>query len=795
VRILGASVIGRTLSHYKIVAKIGQGGMGEVYLAEDLNLKRRVAVKVLPDAMASDEQRLARFQREAETVAALNHPGIVTIYSIERHEEHRFITMELVEGTSLDRSIPHSGLTPTEILDIGVPLADALAAAHAHGVIHRDLKPANVMVSEEGRVKVLDFGLAKLTAVEHEPGEARATALETEAQTLTREGGVVGTAPYMSPEQLAGREIDHRSDLFSLGVVLYELATGALPFEGSSAAELASAILRDPPPPVEKRNASLPPRLGQIIHRCLEKDPQRRFHSAIEVRDQLEGLRRELDSGEPSAAATSGAAPARKGGATSPGQAPVRKPDPGRRRLALFAALVVVIVLAWWLTSRREAPSDEPASAAARPRSVAVLPFADLSPERDQEHFTDGMTEEIIQALARIEGLSVPSRSATFALKGKEVDLAQIGEALAVDAVVEGSVRKAGDQLRIAAQLVELDSGFELWSRSYGRRLEDVFALQDEIARSIAAALEVTLAPAAAAVEQAGTTSVEAYDYYLRGLEFYYKQTREGFEFSCQMFARAAEADPEYALAYNGLARCHGVLYDVYGLGEEHLEAVDRASRTALELAPDLAESHMARGDYFALTEEVEEAEREFETAIALDPGLSKAYFAYGNFLFKHGRLEETAEMWEKASELDPDDLRPIRVLPQVYRSLGWEAQLQASTLRRVESAERRLKLNPDDQATRLAGAISLLDLGEEERAFEWAARVLESGTDDALILYNTACFYSLAGRIDEAIASLERAYGEGDREADWWRQDSDLDPVRDDPRFQALLAKMDAAE
>jgi non-specific serine/threonine protein kinase len=762
--------------------------MGEVYLAEDLSLKRRVALKILPAEVATDEQLLQRFKREAEAVAAINHPGIVTIHSFEEHEEQHFITMELVAGESLDRQIAKGSLTLHEIFEIAIPLADALAAAHAMGVVHRDLKPANIMVTHDGRVKVLDFGLAKVDSDSSDLANSVADTMAAPTP-LTRAGAVVGTAPYSSPEQLEGTAVDQRTDIFSLGVVLYELAAGSRPFTGASAAQVASSILRDTPPPVTERNAELPRHLGRIVEHCLEKDPERRFQSALDVRNELEALRHELDSGELEV----GLSESRPRSLTEDQAVPDRAGARGPRRWPLAAAAVMLIglVAVWW-AGREGAPKPE---TPARPSSVAVLPFVDLSPEKDQAHFTDGMTEEIIHALARIEGLDVPSRSATFALKGRRLDSKEIAESLSVDTVVEGSVRKAGEQLRISAQLVRASNGFELWSQTYDRPLGDVFAVQDEIATSVAAALELTLAPAASGEEQAETTSVEAYDYYLRGQEFYDKQTREGFEFSCQMFGRAAEIDPSYALAYNGLARCHGVLFDVYDMGESHLEEVDRASRTALELAPDLAESHMARGAYFALVESVEDAEREYELALALDPTLANAYFSYGNFLFKRGQLEKTAELWEKAIELDPDDLRPVRVLPQVYRSLGWQDQLDASNLRRVEASERRLLLNPDDQASRLGGAISLLALGEETRAFEWASRVLESGTDDALILYNTACFYSRAGRTDEAIASLERAYEEGDREADWWRQDSDLDPVREDPRFQALLAKMEAGQ
>jgi serine/threonine protein kinase len=434
-------MIGQKLSRYKITDKLGEGGMGEVYLAQDTELDRKVALKMLPAEMADDPERLERFRREAKAVAALNHPNIVTIYSIEESEGTRFLTMELVEGESLDRLLPPGGLPLSKVFDIAIPLADALAAAHERGIVHRDLKLANVMVNRDGRVKVLDFGLAKLA----DSGAALADGEVTEMATrtaLTGEGMVMGTAPYMSPEQVEGRAVDHRTDIFSLGIVLYEMATGRRPFQAETSAALVSSILRDTPPPVSEVNVALPRHLGRIIQHCLEKDPRNRYQSALDVRNELKSLRREVDSGT----VTTGSGAVRE----VPGEARGERRSSAGIWAALAAAAALILAVGWWLgRGTGPAPQQERSpTAASRPAatqsvtpSVAVLPFANLSADPDNEYFTDGLTEELIQALSKVEGLRIPARTSVFALKGSNLNVQEIGSRLGVDNVLEGSRR------------------------------------------------------------------------------------------------------------------------------------------------------------------------------------------------------------------------------------------------------------------------------------------------------------------------------------------------------------------
>jgi len=837
--------------------------MGEVYRGEDTELDRQVAIKVLPPDLAEDPERLERFRREAKAVAALNHPNIVTIHAIEEAEGTRILIMELIEGTSLDEMLSSEGLPLAKVFDIAVPIADALAAAHDRGIVHRDLKPANVMVTRDGRVKVLDFGLAKLAADGTGPpgeGDEGEPTLAAATATLTREGAVMGTAPYMSPEQLQGLAVDHRSDIFSLGIVLYEMISGRRPFKGATGIALASSILKDTPPAVTELRQQLPRHLGRIVARCLEKDPERRYQSVKDVRNELEDLREEALSGaqpqatsissggfpkpvgegtptsDPSSQAVMQPAPAPPSDVppSTPPQPPApasavaaTSPAPGtdvpssgaiatsrapRRGLfvgAIAALLILVAAGSWWMGHRGSLPSGEEELEMATSagsgsatvatdagQSVAVLPFDDLSPDKDQEYFTDGMTEEILQALGTIEDLKVPSRTAVFALKGKGLDIQQVGERLGVANVLEGSVRKAGNRLRISTQLVQVEDGFKLWSETYDRELDDVFAIQDEIAGSIANALRVTLSPTdQTAASLGGTQDTDAYDLYLRGEQYRASGGIENLGYAIELYQRAIGKDPLYALAWVGVAECQARLYFAGGEQEGDLEAADQASLKALELAPELGPAHLARGRYFEQAGRDDDAEREYEESLRLDPKSFEAYHAYGSLKYRQGELNRAADLWERAVELDPDGARSIDVLPQLYRSLGEREEELRALQRLVEWSQRRLELFPDDNNARVKGAIALMQLGQRDKAEEWLRLVEESSRGDSLTLYNIACVYSVAGEVDRGMDFLERSVEAGAHDLSWFLQDSDLDNLRGDPRFEALIEGLRASQ
>jgi len=531
-------VIGTQLGTYAVLSKLGEGGMGEVFRARDTKLNRDVALKILPAAFARDTDRLARFRREARAVAALNHPNIVTIFSIEEHDGVPFMTMELIEGCTLDQAIPQDGLALARFFDIAIALADALSAAHRKQIIHRDLKPANVMVTEDGHVKVLDFGLAR--AVDADGSRAKDDVTDL---AITKAGVIVGTMPYMSPEQIAAQPVDHRTDLFSLGIILYELATGERPFRGNSAASLMACILRDRPAPVRDRRSDVPADVCQLIDTCLEKEPRDRIQTAPEILDELKACRRAWES-----KAERSSRPAARESITGPAE---------------------------------------------RGTSIAVLAFSDMSAAKDQDWFCDGVAEEILNALTPLKGLRVAARTSAFSFKGKGEDLRTIGEKLNVTTVLEGSVRRAGDRVRITVQLSDVADGFQRWSERYDREVKDIFDMQDEIARAVAERLRVTLAAGDRLVEQA-TSNIEAYELYLKGRALV---DRRGASVPAglDLLEKAVRLDAGYSLAWAAVAAALTVLaYSGAARGSESKPRAMAAARRSIELDPASAAGHTA---------------------------------------------------------------------------------------------------------------------------------------------------------------------------------------------------------
>jgi len=775
-------LIGQTISHYRVVKKLGGGGMGIVYEAEDARLGRHVALKVLPDKLGSDAEALDRFQREARAASALNHPHICTIYDIGEHDGRPFIVMELMKGQTLKELIDKRPLDPGRVVEIAVQVTDALDAAHSAGILHRDIKPANIFVTDRGQAKLLDFGLAKLTPA-GQPSDTADSERPTAAVVgqLTHTGATMGTVAYMSPEQIRGESLDARSDIFSLGVVLYEMATGSEPFQGKTAGIIIDGILNKAPIPPRELAPGIPEVLERIINRALSKDRAQRYRSAKDLLTALRFLT--TQSGETAALGDSGGLAAR----------------PGAKRAFVIAAAVGTVVLlavAFWLGRREQGPAtSEIAAAASRESeaSVAVLPFANLSADAENEYFTDGLTDELIHALSKVEGLRVPSRTSVFAFKGKEVDVREVGDKLGVANVLEGSVRKSGDRLRISAQLVKVEDGFQLWSETYDREMQDIFAIQEGIAQSIVDALQVTLSPAEMrAMEVAPTKDVKAYDYYLRGKEFFYwGKNKRNLEYARQMFARAIEADPQYAAAHAGLADCYSYLYDYHDRDTVILGLANESSRRAVELAPELAEAHASLGLALSLTNRWEEAAREFATALRLNPKLFEAAFYYARSHFRQGNFEEAARLFEDSVKLDPYNYQGLSLLPQVYRSMGEEAKAREADRRLAVVVEQHVALNPDDVEALLFGAGASIRLGEKEKGLEWTNRVLTLEPEDPTVLYNAACNFSLAGDVQKGLETLERAVSAGFADKEWIEQDSDLKALRADPRFQTILDRL----
>jgi len=559
------------------------------------------------------------------------------------------------------------------------------------------------------------------------------------SENLTQTGSTVGTPAYMSPEQASGEsELDGRSDLYSLACAVYEMLGGVPPFTGSNAQQIIMKRFAETPASLRKACPGLPEAVDRAILKALERRPEDRFATTLQFAQAMvvPGM-----------------------SATPPGPSPLTGSMPAAPKAA---------------------------------KSVAVLPFVDMSPEKDQDYFTDGMAEEIINALSKIQALRVASRSSAFAFKGKNQDIRAVGEQLGVSTVLEGSVRKAGNRLRITAQLINVSDGYHVWSDRYDRQMEDVFEVQDEIAGSIVKALRVVLSDdAKRAIEQARPENVQAYEYYLRGRQFQHQHREKSLQFSRRMFQRAAEVDPTFARAYAGMADCSSMLYRWWDRSEANLSQAESSSQKALELGPDLAEAHASRGLALTLRKQYAEAEAEFETAIKLDPTLFEAYYFYARACFEQGKLEPAAKWFEKASEVRAEDFQALGLLSQVYAGLGLKEAEDGARRRTIAKVEKHLELYPDDARALYFGAGDVGMMGDKPRAVEWLERALAVDPGDSGVLYNVGCVYALIGEKDKALDCLEQAVLRGYAYREWIENDSDLVSVRDHPRFKKLLAEL----
>ena len=789
-------IIGATLAHYRILSKLGEGGMGEVYLAEDTELHRKIALKVLPAEMATDPDRLERFKREARAVAALDHPNIVTIHSVEQTEGVHFLTMSLVEGKRLDEIIHSGGLPLERFFDLAIPLADAVAAAHAKGITHRDLKPANVMVTPEGRIKVLDFGLAKLAA---DPGSE-----DEETQALTQEGLVVGTVRYMSPEQAKGEPVDQRSDVFSLGVLLYEMATGSRPFQGKSSVELISSILKDHPEPVTQVREELPHHLGRLIQHCLEKDPERRFQTAIDLRNQLDDLEREVASGQVPISSVTEVAP-----------------PPSRNklvRLGILAAVLLVAVLAGVWAWQSKAP---PAPAGSENvTSLAVLPLENLSGDPEQEYFSAGMTESMITDLAGISALRVIARSSVMPYKSTTKSPREIGRELDVDALLAGSAMMIGDTVRVTAQLIETETEKHLWADSYQRDLTDILSLQRDLARKITDAIQITLTPAeAAALARTQPVDPESHRNYLRGRHALDKYTLEETRKALELFNEAIDLDPTAALPYAGLSSAYTQLKAFSLPPREVMPKARAAAVKALELDPDLADAHTALGIVkLEYDFDFAGAENALRRAIELNPNSALARVWLATHLVAANRPDEAISEIEIAQDLDP-------LSPAVAVNATFVYYLARHYEKAIEAGKESLELMPDHPMAHIFIGISYEMQGRFSEAIAELEKAREIGGEFSLALEFLTGVYAASGQSEKArevladfielskrqyvcayeVATSHAALGDNDEALEWFekgiedradcmpyaRTDPKWDYIRDEPRFQELLQQI----
>jgi len=769
---------GTVINHYRIVEKIGAGGMGEVYLAEDTELNRKVALKFLSLHLCQDADCRARFKREAQAAAKLNHPNIVTIYEVSEFNGRPFFAMEHVERQSLRELIKAKELPIERVIELAIQICEGLHKAHQSGIVHRDVKPANILIDADGRAKILDFGLASVAGTDH----------------LTKTGSTLGTIGYMSPEQAKGEEVDQRSDIFSLGVVLYEMITSKSPFKTDNDAATSRNITDTEPEPLARYKVDVPAELQRVVSKALAKDRDMRYQHADEM---LADLRAILQRANPAA----------------------RSKKPTTNLLLVGGSILIIAAVVFGYF--RLLP--KPASGALK--SIAVLPFEDMSPLKDQEYFCDGMTEELIGRLSNIRDLRVPSRTSVFLFKGRALDIREVGDKLKVQTVLEGSIRKSGNQLRITIQLIDVADGYHLWSETYNRELKDVFAIQDEISSAIANKLKLTLLDEEKAkLTKRPTENIESYNLYLLGLYYLYKYNEDGFRKGIEYFEQAIAKDSCYALAYTSKANCYTSLYlDGYLAYKETYSKAKAAAARALELDDHLGETHASFGEVKLFFEwDFSGAEREFMRALELSPDSWECHKSYALYLSIMGKFDDAITGFKRAVELEPaspasnvmlalwgygfagrhdeaiaQSRRTLALDPNYYGAqfaLLYDYALSGMYSEAIAQVERLIAAhdtpanNPNLFLT-IAWAYAVS--GKEEKARHLLSQLLDIRTQRYVDAYMIATVYVGLGDKDRAFEWLTKGFEERSSQMTFLTYDPMFMILRSDPRFKELIRKI----